>query len=680
MRWILTLLFLVPTGAEASRLGLAPEPPQVPADPLPADLFAGIDALLDADPRDADTHHQLARHYHATGLSKHLPVAREHLERALDLDPGHREARLLFARIEAEASDFAGAIRLLEHATPEEDPELHYALGYYLWLRARRTHDFSGFEATRDAFLRAARSRQDDARTRRALAAAGLLDDDVPTVLAATATLTAQDDRVAWLLRGCALASEGRDAEAGEAFRLGFQGLDPELQREFLDGGGLLVDADGVRLDPQVYWRVLDPHPTRPTNRRQMEFWTRMVQADLLFGTDEAPGWQTQTGRAWVRWGPPAASTYLPADIQRFEGRTRPGPGRTAGTPLPPVNPLLLKSDVDPNLHRSVWTWSLGGDNFSLVFLDQTFGFRWALSNLSQTVQREKLQQAPVVFVAEAPQLRVGLEVATYVFRRAETVLDLETAIEVDVPGGFILEAEPLRIDWSIFDAHDRLVDTKQVLLGDEHRRSEILLALGLPLEEHHDPYVTQVAAHLPPGRYRVAVELTHEGTGQHRSKVVDVELDPAPPELSLSDVQLASSWVEVSAERTAPPEFVKHAHAVVPRLNPTVSAGQEHIYSYFEIYHLATDAGGRTRFDVAYEIFSGNLPRSERTAANARHRQVFLDERTAVSGNASVIKGARLELEGLAGGGYQLRVTVTDRLAERSVVHEAPFFVVAGF
>jgi len=676
MRWILVLLLLFPARLDASRLGLAPEPPRAPPLTIPTDLFARIDALYAVDDPDADTHFQLAFLHHATGLDKHLPATRDHLDRALDLDGDHLDARLLAARVEAEASDFAGALRILGTAP---DPELAYARGYYRYLRARRTHDFSGFDTTRDAFLRAARGDRDSSRYRRALAAAGLLLEDAETVLAATSTLVEEGDSVAWLFRGCSLAGEGRDAEAGKAFRLGFDGLDPSILREFLDGGGLLVDADGRTLDARVYWRVLDPHPTRPTNRRQMEFWTRMIQADLLFGTADHPGWRTQTGQAWVRWGPPAASTYLPGDIQRFEGRTRPAPGRTAGTPLPPVDPMILKSDIDPRNHRSIWTWALGRDSFSLVFLDQTYAFRWSLSNLSQTVQREKLQQAPVVFVTEAPQLRVGLEVATYVFRRSESVLDLETAIEVDVPAGFILEAEPLRVDWSVFDARDRMVDTKHVLLGDEHRRSEILLALGLPLEEPHDPYVTQVAAHLPPGHDRVAVELTHEGTGQNRSKVVDVELAPAPPELSLSDVQLTSSWVEVGGGRQAPPEFVKHAHAVVPRLNPSVASGQRHIYTYFEIYHLSTDASGQTRFDVAYEVFSSQVPRAKRHAATALHRQVFLDERTAVSGNAAVIKGARLELTDLPGGGYTLRVTVTDHLGGGTVTHEAPFFVVAG-
>ena len=70
---------------------------------------------LRLQPRNATTHSEMAFIYHQDGQPDR---ARFHLERALALDPRHEPSILLLARIR-QASDRAGAIALLQHATVE---------------------------------------------------------------------------------------------------------------------------------------------------------------------------------------------------------------------------------------------------------------------------------------------------------------------------------------------------------------------------------------------------------------------------------------------------------------------------------------------------------------------------------------------------------------------------------
>ena len=53
------------------------------------------------------------------------------------------------------------------------------------------------------------------------------------------------------------------------------------------------------------FWKRRDPTPGTPENEFKEEHYRRIEYANIHFGWDKVPGWETDRGRIYIRFGPP---------------------------------------------------------------------------------------------------------------------------------------------------------------------------------------------------------------------------------------------------------------------------------------------------------------------------------------------------------------------------------------
>ena len=121
----------------------------------------------------------------------------------------------------------------------------------------------------------------------------------------------------AYLALGLGLHAEGRDDEAAGAFEYAVELMPDEVRADFLAVSRLLTQDDAEIFEARIgadpadaarrFWTAWDPLYLTPSNEYWAEYLSRMAYVDLRFGLPEydIPGWRTDRGEIWVRYGRP---------------------------------------------------------------------------------------------------------------------------------------------------------------------------------------------------------------------------------------------------------------------------------------------------------------------------------------------------------------------------------------
>lgn len=141
-----------------------------------------------------------------------------------------------------------------------------------------------------------------------------------------------------YLALGLGLHAEGRDDESAGAFEYALELLPDDVRADFLSVSGLLSE-DAAEIfeaslgsDPaeaaRRFWTAYDPLYLTPSNEYWAEYLSRMAYVDLRFGLPEygVPGWRTDRGEIWVRYGAPLRQATFapnPTDVGDFESLGR---------------------------------------------------------------------------------------------------------------------------------------------------------------------------------------------------------------------------------------------------------------------------------------------------------------------------------------------------------------------
>lgn len=135
-----------------------------------------------------------------------------------------------------------------------------------------------------------------------------------------------------WMALGLALVARDHLDEAAVAFDSALALLPDSVQRELLDITQWLRPDDAAHLAsvPAVerqatelaWWRSADPLALTPVNEARVALLARVAYADLRFTSEEArlPGWRTDRGQVWIRYGAPGVVATFAPETQDVSG------------------------------------------------------------------------------------------------------------------------------------------------------------------------------------------------------------------------------------------------------------------------------------------------------------------------------------------------------------------------
>lgn len=180
----------------------------------------------------------------------------------------------------------------------------------------------------------------------------------------------------------------------------------------------------------------------------------------------------------------------------------------------------------------------------------------------------------------------------------------------------------------------------------------------------------------VPQGNYRMEVMARDMRTGRRGRYRQTIQVEAYPETgLRMSDLELAWRISETSLED----KFSKGELYVVPM--PTRTYGKGHnVYVYYEIYNLARDTFGQTRYRVAYTVGEegkpgiGNIARLVRLRGNRRAEVEVAYE--LVGTQRSEVEYVALQLGQRNTGRQVLQVAVTDVNSGETVIKDAAFVV----
>jgi len=675
--YILLLTLIQSDRAGASVLGLSPAPPPIwhPSNDLPRnEIFERLDALEDRLYAQGFETTQELLELAVLNLSTKRPEDRE---RALDLltrartrDPQRLEVVLWHLKALLRAGDATTAERLMRDVADEFDGQVayHYARGYAHWVQATRHLDPLALREAAQEFGRACELQPEARLYAHALRAVALARDEPAAALQYLSPLPIGEQvPLSMLLLRAGILSYDRatQEEAENLFGQALSALPDDWAMVWITGGGRLPGvAAGDVMEAREYWRTIDPDPTVSSNAHRLEFWRRFLVADLLWGdpTTNTPGWTTQPGDIWIRWGRPTVMVEATPDIDPFVGIRGPGPKDANGW-----------GGMAGNMRRWTWSFAEGPNSFSLTFLDTNYQYRWHLSGEEQLKTLEaRVRDQPVRFATPAIEAGFDLAVDVAMFLPSTERSRLITSVAVLGPEFTPIEdLGDVELEWALFDERNRRIDRGHFVLDPSRDRDSILdlVERDRRSRDSAPARVAQFGLDVRPGRYRLAVEAIDPISGGRRWTDSRVDVPPRHPERPmLSDLMLCSSFEDFHPSSTVPREFVRYARVTVPTPERIFPIDQNVVFVYFEAYDLGIEADGRTRTTVEYSI----VPVTE-NVSSATSR--FVEERTGVSPEGVVVKGTAIDLKELAVGRYEMTVTVVDQVTgttmERAVEFE---------
>lgn len=461
----------------------------------------------------------------------------------------------------------------------------------------------------------------------------------------------------------------------------------PEIQEALISSDGISgrsLTRYAHDLDPETrqnfylaYWRSQDPTPLTLANENQLEYWKRMALAHFFFGDPQGkkPGWDTDPGRALVRYGLPNSRTFDPGAVVAAD---KPG------------DPYAR---FKPNLHFAPpswsWNYSFRDISFTLKFEDRTLQGKFQADDNSMAAMTALESAAPVVFQEASPgRIRdlylTGVGIAGKGAKNQESIY-------VGVP------------PWRDNSSTEWLKDSRiEVLVRDSTYTQVSRSVQRVSSENIYRPFRgTEILLFsrqydLNPGKYTFTVYLEDKEANIHGafSRPVTVR-SYHTGSLEVSDLELALGLVpEIEG-----PKVQRMGRTYLP--NPMGLVGdQRNLDVLYEIYNLAVEGGYASyllqytilplSYVVAfdYHVAKGNASREDLAAfaaaglalGNVRPTATnysdvkFPKETVPLQPGQRVVKGAQVDVRGLDPGKYVLLVTVTDSINQEAATSQTVF------
>ncbi|MDE2886744.1 MAG: tetratricopeptide repeat protein [Gemmatimonadota bacterium] len=426
-----------------------------------------------------------------------------------------------------------------------------------------------------------------------------------------------------------------RDFDRSQAlFEAYINRLEPEEQRLFYDlslvsnttddsGGRSLEELKAAAVE---FWVWQDPAPASAANERLVEHYRRVALARENHGKHKFP-WDDR-GEVYVRFGEPdhvsrsgdvrfetdprvldvkdrlivsagAAAAKLMKDEVRSLGDV--AKSSILGRPVYPVGGIW-----------EYWIYVNVGSGIEMTFVQPNFPGPYEFARMPlgtgritriwqrmnpKTVLLNQVARQPAAY---RPTFATG-PLDFYFYTASFRGEDDKTALEVyyGIPtrdlayrDGDLGRLANLVRGVAVYDGENRLV----------HRSDhEMVLRASGAVDTSAGAFIPEIDRMLlPPGAYRVDVQVMDRNSGRTQIYREDriLKAYPAAP-LSLSDVEMGAR-IDV-ADRG---RFVKGDIEVIPMASRAYLPG-EPVFIYYEIYNLARDEFGATRYRISYQIRS---------------------------------------------------------------------------
>ncbi len=465
----------------------------------------------------------------------------------------------------------------------------------------------------------------------------------------------------AYLAFGLGLHAEGRDDEAAGAFEYAVELLPEETRADFMAVSRLLTQDDAEIFEARVgadpadaarrFWTAWDPLYLTPSNEYWAEYLSRMAYVDLRFGLPEydVPGWRTDRGDIWVRYGRPLRQASF-------------GANTTAGGDMESVG-------------RVTTVWSYGRNGPVFVFRGMP-GYRGAtFANGFRFYAENYRARQPARMTA--PSLPALLEVPAQIarFRGEDGEIDLE--VHAAVPLDSLRDA--VGVAAATFETGLFVVepDGAEIRRVTEAREVTFEAGRALPMS-----WRTTVPAGQPHIVSAEARDPLSWAAAVHRARV-DARSFPAG-ELSVSDILLTRSLEVV----TDPPR-TRTDFRMVPE--PTLTyAPDDEIGIYFELYNLLPDSDRLASYDLELAVTVEEIHRTGSfvqllgeladrwglTAEGDQAVRLTFSKQNRVLARDMLPEYFTIQLDEPPPGRYGLRLRVLDRNARLQLEVEREFQV----
>jgi GWxTD domain-containing protein len=497
-------------------------------------------------------------------------------------------------------------------------------------------------------------------------------------------------DLVALLLQGAHCLDLGEPDRADIWFQRGLALSPPEEQAAYLmptlcaPGPVLqrLAAAPLALMDSIAtsYWDSRDPTPLTAVNENLLEYWKRMVLADLFFAepAENQRGWQTPRGELFVRYGPPELIDFEKASFEEGEAPVAidlPLARRRARI----VGPMSL-GFLCPAQN---WRYTFGGRPAEFSFVDPTLHDRFIEASPGTT---EAFTRSTPSVLVDGSQGDFQECFVASAGTRGDGGMTRESII-IGLPAGEG-KSDPwagARVDLRVLDPVGRELSS-EVLDIPERAARRLPAGAALNVIDRDVP--------LRPGRYTTEVRIATQARSGTFTRPLVVR-SFGRDSLQISDLRLAFPPEPGDSGAVAGTGSAANPAGLVPRGAPLEVA--------FEVYNLVPTTAGLARYRVRYTVLPLAYAREYSrllAAANAARDPalqfgglgrslggVVLEEANYADllfppMEASLAPGARcrasfrLETSTLRDGSYALLVTLTDVNADRSVSARSPFII----
>ena len=622
---------------------------------------------LKADPDMAEAQYHLARVYLETRRRR----AREAFEKVIEIDAGY--------------------------------PDAHYQVGLLLETDGKRHEAISAYQ------------REMEANPSHPLAGIRLahlwlvLGESAEAVNTLAGLMKGEGD--ARILANRDLAIIGllnRDFEgANELFEDYFSYLPAAERRRFRDISLVAADKDLARYEAASheekdalavrFWNRRDPTPLTPENERLLEHYRRVAYA-LEHYARPGGGWDKR-GEVFIRLGDPDhISSWDDVQAERnrevqearvnFVNRSRIALAISPGLPIFPVS---------ANAKWEYWIYAQLDGGIEITFAEVFKGRRYDYAPFplriaphlgvhladyqGGVVMRNVVARRPSLYSPDFADLPIDFYYYPADFKGPKSTTRLEVYYGLPASEVVRLNVDE-KTDLILLDRGVAFFDS---LWNEVHRKVD-QMAFKAPTDQQvaDGAFIPGVMpVDLPPGTYHMALQVRDvvSGKSQVYQQAVILEDYHKTSRLLVSDIELAFA-TEPTDE--PPGDYVKNGLKVIP-MSSLAFRSEQNAFVYFEIYNLKQDAFGQTRYRVEYTLRSQReraLPAKILHGLGRIFRLSEKDQEIVIAydqaGNRSdEVAYVELDLTETQEGGQQVRVAVTDLLADDRATKEISFRIV---